>query len=184
MPENIDPQITSRADFDPTDFVFTYSLAAWLVCIANARNVSVVDRPKAATDRWSALGQIADSPGFASLVDSVGVTVSVENDDRQVVDSVTFSAAECTEKRGSVKCRKPAPGGSFVNFIKSLAAGFFRVTIGGRGADLSLPVITPPGTPVRVVVSVPTLGDGADVVDNCTGTPTSAPNRVKCKEVP
>lgn len=148
------------------------------------RNVAVVDRPKANTDRWSALGQIADSPGFASLVDSVGVTVSVEGNDRRVVNSVTFSASECTEKRGSVKCRKPAPGGSFVNFIKSLAAGFFRVTVGGRGSDLSLPVITPAGTPVRVVLSVPTLGAGADAVDSCTGTPTGTPNRVKCKEVP
>ena len=148
------------------------------------RNVTIVNRPKPDTDRWSALGQLADSPGFAALVDSTGVTVAVEDNARIVVDAVTFTAAECSEKRGSVKCRKPNPGGSFVNFNKSLAAGSFRVVVGGRGANLSLPSITPAGTPVRVVLSVPTLGDGADAVDSCTGNPTSSPNRVKCKEVP
>lgn len=147
------------------------------------RRAVVVNNNKPNTDIWSAQGQLDASltPTFVAGIDGGGVTVTVETADGTLVDSVAFSGAECSEKKGSIKCTGASKQG-FVRFARGFAPLFFKVVLSLRNQSLSLPVLA--DAPLRVTIVGPGGEERADSVNTCTATPASGPRRMVCKQVP
>ena len=115
------------------------------------RRGSVKNSSRPSGDSWDAVGQLdaTVSPTFLADVDANGVTVSVTRNDNFVINSLSFTAGECSEKNGSIKCRHTATR-SLVRFNKQLTTGFFKVMIRIAKQELTLPTVLQ--TPLHVFV--------------------------------
>jgi hypothetical protein len=146
------------------------------------RKAQVVKSPSAGRDSWSAQAEIdvSLSPNFVNDVDAGGLTVAIYDADQGLVDSESFTAAECTLTSAgrSVRCKNASR--ATVRFARRPAPGFFRMNISVSRQSLILPV-APTDTPLGVVLTSPVGQSRADSVNSCA---TKSNRRTLCKDTP
>ena len=164
------------------------------VCDANERlglslrKVQIKDlltRPD--SDSWKVLGELdtTSSPGdFIDAITANGIEVIVFHDDAPLtqVAAFTFSAAQCTERRGTVRCRDTASRSKLI-LAKRSAPDFFRVKMQIKKQDLSAPGVA--DTPLSVslrTTEASTVIDRSDEIgpSGCSERPGS----LQCRQAP
>lgn len=145
------------------------------------RVIKAVNRAAAGKDTWNASGNVdaTSTPTILEDVDSGGVTVMLRNGDDAVIQTKTFTAAECTRTSptaGSVRCKS---GSSRVVLNKGLATDFFRVSIKAGGVTLA----AAPTGPASVILDTPTGRHRFDYIDGCSSRGAGTTTFV-CKDVP
>ncbi len=165
------------------------------VCDANERagfslrKVRLKERPSGPNrDLWIAIGELdtTSSPGdFINAVTTTGVEIVLFHDGGlplTQVDTLTFTAAQCTERHGSVKCKDPATR-SRALFRKRSAPDFFKVKIKAKKRDFALPALadTPLSVNLRTTEAATTI-DRSDQIGSagCSLRGTT----LKCRDVP
>lgn len=131
-------------------------------------------------DRWGMTGEldVSSTPNFLTEVDTSGVTASVARDDGTVVESETWTGAECVRIAGggSIRC-KNATGGK-VRFNKTKTPNLYKLvaTVTKQTFAVTLPTIAQ--TPLHATLTTPTAVDRLETVVNCI--PRSNFKKVLC----
>jgi Thrombospondin type 3 repeat len=149
------------------------------------RSVSLAKGGQATlTDKWSARGEIntTTTPTFLDDVDTGGLTISIAKTTptTSTIDTVTFTAADCTKlaRGSSIRCKNAA--GSSARFSKRPAVGFFHVTIGMVKRTLTLPSVAE--APLEVDVQSPVSIDRPDTIDTCVSQ--GGGKKLSCRQIP
>lgn len=139
-------------------------------------------------DQWLAIGELdsTSSPGdFIAAVPASGLEVVLFHDGGlplTQVHSLTFSAAQCVERRGSVKCRDSVSR-SKVIFRKRSAPDFFRVKIKIKQQDFTLPMLAQ--TPLSVSIRTTESAIAIDRSDELTAAGCKVRGTtLTCRDIP
>jgi hypothetical protein len=139
------------------------------------------------SDSWKVLGELDTTSSQGDFIDAVttaGIEVIVFHDDVPLteVTTFTFSAAQCSERRGNVRC-KDAASRSKLTLAKRSAPDFFRVKIQVKKQDLGAPTVA--DTPLSVSLRTT---EGATIIDRSDeiGAPGCAerPGSLQCRQAP
>lgn len=129
-------------------------------------------------DRFRLRGEVDATtlPSFADDVDTNGVTIVVESS-AGVVDSVSFTGAQCTLWSGGVKCKDPTSRSS-IRFRNRSAPSFFRVRIIAYRRSFTLPSVAQ--TPLTVRLQTPaTSTERSDPIVGCSAVGSSG---LRCRD--
>lgn len=165
------------------------------VCDANERaglslrKVQISDlltRPD--SDSWKLLGELdtTSSPAdFLNAIGSSGIEVLVFHDaglPLTQVTSFTFTAAQCTERRGNVRCTDTASRSKLI-LAKRSAPDFFRVKAQIKKQDLSAPGVadTPLSVSLRTTEAATTI-DRSDAIGSAGCR--ERPGFLQCRQAP
>ncbi|MEO8604286.1 MAG: hypothetical protein ABI629_17055, partial [bacterium] len=146
------------------------------VCDANERaglslrKVRVTEPSRPLSDAWQVLGELdtTSSPGdFITAVTASGIEVILFHDGGPPltqVNAFSFTAAQCQERSGSVRCKDSASRSKLI-FRKRSAPDFFRVKIKIMGQDLTLPALaeTPLSVSLRTTEAATLIDRGDDI---------------------
>lgn len=119
-------------------------------------------------DRWGLTGgfDASTTPSFLTQVDGQGVIASVKRNDGTVLDTESWTGAECQRLgSGSIRC-KNATGGKIV-FNKTSVANVFKVRATVTGQVLAAPLPTIAQTPLRATITTPVSVDRHAVAVDC-----------------
>ena len=131
-------------------------------------------------DRWGATGELdaSSTPSFLTETDAQGLTISVSRDDGTVIETESFTGAECVlvGGGGSIRC-KNATGGK-IRFNKTRTPNLFKMTatVSGQTFASALPTIAQ--TPLHVTLTTPVGVDRLAEAVNCI--PRSNFKKVVC----
>jgi len=134
-------------------------------------------------DSWYAVGELDATTSAALLADAAadGATVTVSKQggggSLVTVNSFTFTGDECTDKRGSLRC-KDDDTKSRLKLQKRGAVEFFRIKMKVKRQVLTLPDLA--DTPLVITVQTTGFIDRQDEIDDCT----AKPRKVDCREAP
>jgi hypothetical protein len=147
------------------------------------RRAIVALSPAAGKDRWSGQAELDTTltPTFLADADASGITLALRDDNGVVIDSETWTGADCVRigKNGSaLKCKNAV--GSQARFAKRPSVSFFRLTISVRNQALFGPALA--DTPLHVRLTTPVGIDRNDFVDACKQNANG--RRTVCKETP
>ena len=119
-------------------------------------------------DRWGLSGDLnaANTPTMINNIDTQGVTASVKSDDGTVLDTESWTGAECLRLgNGSIRCRN-ATGGKIV-FNKTAVANVFKVKATVTGQTFAAPLPTIAQTPLRATLTTPISVDRHASASTC-----------------
>ncbi len=165
------------------------------VCDANERpalslrKLQVNDRTnREDRDMWIAVGELntTTSPGeFLSAVPASGIEVVLFHDagpPLAQVHAFSFAAAQCNERRGSIRCLDSSTRSKLV-FRKRSAPDFFRMKITMKRQNLDVPSLSE--TPLSVSLRTVEGGDLIDRSDDIgpSGCKLQSTN-FKCRDIP
>jgi len=134
-------------------------------------------------DSWFAVGELDATTSAALLADAAadGATVTVSKQggggSLVTINSFTFTGDECTDKRGSLRC-KDDDTKSRLKLQKRGAVEFFRIKMKLKRQDLTLPDLA--DTPLVITIQTTGFVDRQDEIDSCT----AKPRKVDCREAP
>lgn len=119
-------------------------------------------------DRWGMTGEFdaSSTPSFLSQADASGLTAVVKRSDGTVVETETWSGADCQIIGGaSLRC-KNATGGK-IRFNKTRLANVYKLsaTVTGQTFAVALPTIAQ--TPLRATITTPVGVDRHASAVNC-----------------
>ncbi len=164
------------------------------VCDANERlglslrKVQVRERlTRPDSDSWKVLGELDTSSSQGAFLDAVtdhGIEILVFRDGTPLtqVAGFTFAAAQCTERRGNIRCRDGATRSKLV-LAKRSAPDFFRVKLKVQKQDLDAPSIAEAPLSVSIrTTETATVIDRSDTIgpDGCS----QRAGMIQCRQKP
>lgn len=131
-------------------------------------------------DRWSMTGEldVSSTPNFLTEVDTSGVSASVARDDGTVIETETWTGAECVRVVGGTSIRCKNATGGMVRFNKTKTPNLYKLvaTVTKQTFAVTLPTIAQ--TPLHATLTTPASVDRLETVGNCI--PRSNFKKVLC----
>lgn len=135
-------------------------------------SVFVQDKPKPASDLWSAKGDLVveDAPALVADVVASGITVSLDPAGSAagafVGDSVSFDSTDCNETSAANGVRCKSPEGSLLRLIpRPGKTGQYRAMIRIRRRDLGAPTLA--DAPLSVTLTTASALDAIATAADC-----------------
>ncbi|MBY0276448.1 thrombospondin type 3 repeat-containing protein [Candidatus Binatia bacterium] len=118
-------------------------------------------------DRWGLDGtfDVSTTPTFLATADAQGLTAAVKRNDGTVLDTESWTGAECVNLGGSLRCRN-ATGGKIV-FLKTKTPNVFKVRATVTGQTFAAPLPTIAQTPLRATITTPVKIDRHASATSC-----------------
>lgn len=143
------------------------------------KRATVAKAPFANGDRWSGEAELdtTSTPAFLTDADAGGVSFSLRDDNGALVNTATFSGADCKivgAKANRLVCKRA--DGSQARFNPRPAPHFFRVVFRIGKQSLTMPA----AFPLHVRLTSPVAIDRNDTVNTCTLAASG--KRLVCKE--